>query len=159
MTARFSWNQRNARSQTAPTAHSPLLGRRFPWHPRNVLQSPLLMSGLFQSSGEMLSHTNRVGHCGKRGVHRPDADEEAGVDHIQIVELMRFAVDIENRTFRVATETTGPGLMSHTSDGDFGLEICIARNQMVRFHSQVRQHRFELVVELLLWDLVVWCVA
>src|SRR5215470_7243305 len=54
-----------------------------------VLQAPLIMSGLFQSSGEMLSHTNRIGHCGKRGVHRPDADEEAGVDHIQIVELMR----------------------------------------------------------------------
>src|SRR5215472_11177966 len=29
--------------------------------------------GYLQSFGEMLGHANRVGHCGKRGVHRPDA--------------------------------------------------------------------------------------
>src|SRR5262249_16117761 len=52
--------------------------------------------GCLQSFGEMLGHTNRIGHCGKRGVHRPDAHEKAGVDYIQIVELMSLAVDIEN---------------------------------------------------------------
>src|SRR5215469_127214 len=50
----------------------------------------------FQSLGQMLGHTNRIGHCSKCGVHRPDAHEKAGVDHIQIVELMSLAVDIEN---------------------------------------------------------------
>src|SRR5215469_15161636 len=42
--------------------------------------------GYIQSFGEMLGHTNRIGHCGKCRVHRPDAHEKAGVDYIQIVE-------------------------------------------------------------------------
>src|SRR5215469_3127369 len=52
--------------------------------------------GYLQSFGEMLGHTNRIGHYGKPRVHRPDAHEKAGGDNIQIVELMGFAVDIEN---------------------------------------------------------------
>ena len=89
------------------------------------------------------------------GIHRPDADEKAGVDHIQIVELMSFAVDIEDRGLRVFAEPAGSRLVSHAGDGNFIFEICITWNQMVRMHAQVVEHGFQLVVELLFWHLVI----
>ena len=110
-------------------------------------------------SGDMLTHANRIRHGGKRWVHRTDADEEAGVDHIQIVEFMSFAVDIENRACRVLAEAAGARLVSHAGDGDFRFEIGIAWNQMVRMHAQMLQHGFQLVVELLFRRLVVRCVS
>jgi hypothetical protein len=103
-----------------------------PWHPQSLLKAlyqarppadrrcparPLRPGSrvLSQSPGEMLTHPNRIRHRSKRGVHRTDADEEAGVDNIQIVEFMSFTVDIENRACRVPAESAGSRLMSHAS--------------------------------------------
>src|SRR5215472_14109662 len=115
------------------------------------------VASYLQAFGEMLGHANRIGHCGKRGVHRPDAHEKAGVNYVQIIQLMSFAVDIENGAFRVRAESAGSCLMRHTRDGDIGLEICIAGNQMFWPHTQVLEHGFQFVVEFLFWHLVLRC--
>ena len=104
---------------------------------------------------EMLGHPNGIGHRRQRRVHGADADEEAGVDDVQIVELVSFAVDVEDRGLRIGAEAAGAGLMSHARDRDVGLQVRVAWNQMVRVHAQVTEHRLQLLVEPLLRHLIV----
>src|SRR5262245_29271988 len=90
---------------------------------------------------EMLGHSDCIGHRRQRRVHGADAHEEAGVDDVQIVELMSFAMDVENRGLRIGAEAAGAGLMSNARDRDFVLQVWVAWKQMVRVHDQMNQHR------------------
>ena len=53
----------------------------------------------------------------------------------------------------------GPGLVGDPGDRDVVLQVRRPRQQVVRVHAQVAEHRLELVVELLLRLLVVEGVA
>ena len=46
---------------------------------------------------QMIAHTNGVGHRSQSRVHRADAREDARVDDVQVVELVRLAVDVQRR--------------------------------------------------------------
>jgi GH15 family glucan-1,4-alpha-glucosidase len=56
----------------------------------------LLSLSLTDPLRHVLPHPDRVGHHGQRGVHRADAREEAAVHDVQVVQLVRLAVDVEH---------------------------------------------------------------
>src|SRR4051794_27169454 len=45
----------------------------------------------------VVADSNRVRHDGQRRVDGAAGDEEAAVDHVQVVDLVRFAVGVERR--------------------------------------------------------------
>ena len=52
--------------------------------------------GLTQPVEHVLTDSDRVCHRGQCRVHRTDAREEARVDHVEVVELVRLAVFVED---------------------------------------------------------------
>ena len=82
-----------------------------------------------QSLCEMFGHPDGIGHRRQRRVHGADADEEAGVDDIQIVELMSFAMNVEDGGLRINAEAAGAGLMRNARDRDVGLQVRVAWDQ------------------------------
>src|SRR5437868_9550624 len=90
-----------------------------------------------QSLQQVISHADRVGDCGQRRVYRTDADKKARVHDIQIVELMRLAVDIEDGVFGIAAEAARAGLMGAAGDRYVGLHIEVARDQVLRMHPEM----------------------
>src|SRR5260370_1090557 len=44
---------------------------------------------------EVIGHAQGIGHDGQRGVHGGARREEATIDHVEIVDLVGLAVDIE----------------------------------------------------------------
>ena len=60
---------------------------------------------------QVVADAQRVGHRGQRRVHRADAREEAGVDDVEVVELVRLAVDVEHRGRGIGAEAAGAGLV------------------------------------------------
>ncbi len=83
---------------------------------------------LLQSCEEMVAHPNGVRHRSQSRVHRANAREETGVDHIQVIQLMRLAIDVEHRSFGVITEADRPCLVRHTAHINFIFHIEIARD-------------------------------
>src|SRR5215469_11308608 len=112
-----------------------------------------------QPAPEMLSHSDGIGDGGERRVDRADAGEEAGIHYIEIIELMGLAVGIQHRGFGVAPEATRTCLVAATGDRYLVLHIEVARDQVVRVHTQMWQHGFQLVVELLACHLIIGRVA
>ena len=53
---------------------------------------------------EVVADAQRVRHRGQRRVHRADAREEARVDDVEVVDLVRAAVGVEHRRRRVGAE-------------------------------------------------------
>ena len=72
---------------------------------------------------QVIGHTDRIGDRGEGRVHRSDADEEARVHDIQIVELMSLAVDIQYRGLRIGSEPARPGLVGTAGDRNVCLHI------------------------------------
>src|SRR4051794_8411022 len=69
-----------------------------------------------------LPHPHGVGHRGQRRVDRADAREEARVDDVEVVELVRAAVGVEHGARRVSAEAARAGLMCDARDRDVVLE-------------------------------------
>ncbi len=107
----------------------------------------------------MIADAQRVGDGGERGVHGADADEEAGVDDIEIVEFMRLAVAVEDGRAWVGAEATGAGLMGAARQGDVVVHIEVARHQMLRLQADLAEHAAQLVVKLAHRNLVVGSVG
>src|SRR5438045_8932725 len=61
---------------------------------------------LAHSLEQVVAHADRIGDCGEGRVHRADADEEAGVDNVQVVEPACLAVHVDNRRLGVAPEAS-----------------------------------------------------
>ena len=53
-----------------------------------------------ESFGRVLAHPDGVGYGRERRVHRADAGEKAGVDDVEVVEVMGLAVDVRDRRSR-----------------------------------------------------------
>src|SRR6476659_2820471 len=96
-----------------------------------------------------MANTQGVGHGRERRIYCADAGKETGINHVKVIQLMRFAVLIEHRAFWVRTEPACSRLMSTPGNTNLILEIEIARDQMV-VHVEVTEHRLQLLVELLL---------
>ena len=58
----------------------------------------------FGAFEQMLADPDGVGHGGESRVHCADAREEAGVDDVEVVELVGLAVLVEHRRSRVVAE-------------------------------------------------------
>ncbi len=59
----------------------------------------------------MIAHAQCIGDDGERRVDRTDRDEKAGVDNVEIVQVVRFAVEVKGGTLGIATKSYCPGLM------------------------------------------------
>src|SRR2546421_12658099 len=69
---------------------------------------------------------------GREGrVHRADAREEAGVDDVEVVELVGPAVRVEHRRGRVVTEPARAGLMADAGNADVLLEVVVLVQHVV----------------------------
>src|ERR1043166_8949588 len=64
----------------------------------------------------VIRHTQRLRHDRQSRVHRRGRWEERGVDHEQVLEVMRPAEGIEHRRTRVVAENEGPALMRRVAE-------------------------------------------
>src|SRR5947207_3865906 len=75
-----------------------------------------------QSLQQVIAHADGVGDGGERRIDRADADEKARIDDVEVVELVRLAVDVENRGLGSAAEPAGAGMMCTAGYG----HVCFA---------------------------------
>src|SRR5215471_17422608 len=75
---------------------------------------------------QMLTYAERVGHRRQRRIDRADAREEARVDDIQVVQLVRLAIRIEHRRLWIAAKATRAGLVRAAADFDVVLHVHVA---------------------------------
>ena len=98
---------------------------------------------------QVIADPDRVRHRGERRVDRADAREEARVDHVQVVELVRAAVGVQDRGGGIGAESAGARLMGTSGHRDLVLEVGVMRQQVVVVHAEVREHLLELVEQAL----------
>ena len=65
----------------------------------------------------MVGDADGVGDDGEGGVDCVAKREEAGVDNIEIIEVMDFAIDVEDGCLRAGTEATGTVLVADAFEG------------------------------------------
>ena len=92
---------------------------------------------------QVVADAQRVGHRRQRRVDRPDAREEARVDDVQVVQLMRLAVDVQHRRCGMGAEAARPRLVRDARHGDLVLEVGVMGQQVVVVHAEVPEHRLE----------------
>src|SRR3984957_6904882 len=85
-----------------------------------------------------------VRHRGEGRVDRADAREDAGVGHVEVVDLVRPAVGVERRRGRVGTDPDGPGLMRAAGDRDVRLHVHAPVGQVALVHVERAEHGLEL---------------
>ena len=62
-----------------------------------IAESKLHSSRLSQPLQQVVSHAQRIGDDGQAGIHGCDRYKEACVDDIEIIQIVRLAVQIERR--------------------------------------------------------------
>src|SRR4051812_43254738 len=77
-----------------------------------------LLTGHAEAREQVIAHPQRVGHGGQRRVDRADAREEARVDDVEVVDLVRAAVRVEHRGGRIEPEPARPRLVGHPGHRD-----------------------------------------
>src|SRR5690606_36105352 len=60
---------------------------------------------------QVVTDPQRVRHGREGRVHRANARKETRVHDVEVVDLVRAAVDVEHRGGRIRAEATGPGLV------------------------------------------------
>src|SRR6516225_8225744 len=93
---------------------------------------------LFNSDGgtraepfqDVIAHAERVCHDGQRRIHSSAGGEEAAVNDVQVIELVRLAVRIERRSLRIAAEPDRAVLMRYTREGDSIADEQVSRDQV-----------------------------
>ena len=78
----------------------------------------------------MVANPERIGDNRQGRIDRADRREEACICHVQIIDPMRLAVEIENRLFRIGSEPQRAGLMGRTPDRYILAEIKRPLEQM-----------------------------
>src|SRR5438093_10736402 len=71
-----------------------------------------------QTLSQMISDAQGVGHDGQRRVHRPGGWEEAGIDHVQVVQVVRLAVCVQHRRLGIVSEAACAILVGHAGQRD-----------------------------------------
>ena len=95
----------------------------------------------------MFADADGVGHRGERRVHGADAREEAGVDDVEVVELVGLAVGVENRGGRVGAEPARARLVGDAGDGDVHVHVEVLVEHVVLGHADVVEQLLQLVVQ------------
>src|SRR5581483_4697606 len=97
----------------------------------------------------MAAHAQRVGHDRERRVDRAAGNEEAAVDDIEIVEVVRFAVNIESAGFGILAEAHRADLVRYA-----GKRNALADKQIARKQSLVTLVAVNFAASLLLHELL-----
>ena len=84
-----------------------------------------------QPFDQVITHPQGVGDGGEGWIHGADAGHEAGIHHIEVVELVGFAVQIQHGTGGIGTEAAGAGLVPHRRDRHGAFDVDLALHQMV----------------------------
>ena len=71
----------------------------------------------------MVGYADGVGDDGEGGVDGAGGGEEAGVDYVEVFELVGFAVDVEDRGGGVVAEAEGAVLVADAFEGDALFEV------------------------------------
>src|SRR5215468_7198307 len=77
----------------------------------------------------MIADTQRIRHDGKSGIHRSARWEEAAVDDVEIVDVMRLAIRVERRCCGVAAEPDGAVLVRDAGQRNALTNVEIAREE------------------------------
>src|SRR5438552_3245523 len=99
-----------------------------PVHSRRVGRLVVCPPGV-HSLEQVIADAQRVGYDGEPWIDRATGREKACIDHIEIIQLVRFAVAIERARLWVVSEADRPVLMRHASQRDALAEIQIAREE------------------------------
>ena len=75
----------------------------------------------------MLADSERVRHDRQRRIDRAAGDEEAAVDDVEIVQIMRLTVGVQRARLGIVAEAHGADLVRHTGEGDALADEQIAR--------------------------------
>src|SRR6185436_18941998 len=85
---------------------------------RGLVHSVPLFASLPEPRLEVVAHPEGVGDDGQRRIHRRAGGKEAPVDHVEIVDLVGPAIDVQRGGSRVAPEADGSVLVRNTGEGD-----------------------------------------
>ncbi len=78
---------------------------------------------------QVIADPQRVRDDGQSWIDRTAGTKEACIDHVKIIQLVRFAVAIERARLRIVAEADRPVLVRDTSERDALAEIQIAREE------------------------------
>ena len=81
---------------------------------------------------QVVADAQGVRHRGERRVHRARRGEEARVDDVEVVEVVRLAVGVERRARRVVAEADRAALVGYAGQRDALVEHRAARDQPLR---------------------------
>ena len=68
-------------------------------------------SGRAQAIENVVAHAQRVGHDGERGIYSRARREEAAIHHVQVIEIVRFAIHIQCGSLGIVPEADGTVLV------------------------------------------------
>src|ERR1022692_3681901 len=91
----------------------------------------------------MVAHAQRVRHDGQAGVHGCYRHEEACVDHVKIVQIVRLTVHIQRRCLRIETEPNGSCLVRSASDRNVLAQVKRTGHQHI-MTGDLAEHGLEL---------------
>src|SRR5882724_5080781 len=105
----------------------PMMTREAPWfgHPRITIYLTLRFgwgplyaapADLRQPLPQAVAHAQRVRHDGQPRVHSAGGREEARVHHVQVIDVVRFAVAIQRGRLRVRPESDRPVLVRNACE-------------------------------------------
>ena len=76
----------------------------------------------------MIRHPYRIGDDRQRRIHSTRGNETRRIDHIEVVKIMRPAMNVQNRSSRIGTHTAGPVLVAYAFDRNSFLEVGVERH-------------------------------
>ena len=76
----------------------------------------------------MIAHPQSVGDDGKRRIDGAAGGKKGTVHDIEIPDVVRAAVEIQDRSLRIRSETAGAVLVSDAFQGDGFLEVEFLRD-------------------------------
>ena len=67
---------------------------------------------------QVIAHAQRVGHNRESRIDSSRRGEEAAVDDVEVVDVVRPAIRIQDRRLGIAAEADGAVLVCHTGEGN-----------------------------------------
>jgi hypothetical protein len=95
-----------------------------------------LDSGHAESFEQVVADPEGIGHRGE-GASQPRCWKPAGVNHVEVVDLVGPAVGVKRGCRGVVAEPDGAGLMCDAGEEDGALEVGVPRDEVVRVHAEV----------------------
>src|SRR2546422_2810040 len=82
-----------------------------------------------QALQQVITHAQRIGHDGQRGVNGGARWEEARIHYVQVVEIVCLAISIERRSPGIVPEANGAVLMGYAGKRNFLSHVQISCEQ------------------------------